>query len=191
MKLAALVLAAGSARRFGGDKLSTSFQGRPLLDHAIAAARAAPVERVIVVCSDRIAIDHWKGEPVVEALRISSTSLSQSLNAGLSAVADADGAFIFLGDMPLIPHDAAGHLAGMLGANFAAVTRHNGRNGHPVLLSRRAVTEIAHLTGDEGAGRRLKQRDDVAHLEVTNDAILLDVDHREDIALLEKRARNR
>ena len=39
---AAIVLAAGSARRFGGRKLLAPFDGRPLLHHALAAARAAP-----------------------------------------------------------------------------------------------------------------------------------------------------
>jgi molybdenum cofactor cytidylyltransferase len=191
VRFAALVLAAGSARRFGSDKLSASFLGCPMLDHAIAAARAAPVERVLVVCGNRGAIGTWEGAPVVDALQISSTALSQSLNAGLAAAGDVDGAFVFLGDMPLIPHDVAGRLAGLLGANFAAVPRHNCRNGHPVLLARRAFAEIARLTDDDGARRLLRQRDDIARLEVTSDAILLDVDQREDMALLARRAHDR
>ncbi|MDR2858012.1 MAG: nucleotidyltransferase family protein [Novosphingobium sp.] len=189
MKLAALVLAAGSARRFGGDKLAASFRGRPLVHHAIAAARAAPVERVVVVCSDCLAIGDWPGGPAVETVRIASTALAQSLRAGMAAVAEAEGAFVFLGDMPLIPHDIAGRLAGRLGANFAAVPRCAGRSGHPVLFSRRAFGAITRLTGDEGAGRLLRRRDDIAFLEVSDDAILLDVDRAADIARLEKHAR--
>lgn len=189
MKLAALVLAAGAARRFGGDKLSANFRERPLVAHAIAVARAAPVERVIVVCSGRLDIGDWTGGPPVEVLRIASTELSQSLKAGLSAVLETDGVFIFLGDMPLIPHDVAGSLAGLLDRNFAVVPRYAGRSGHPVLLSRRSFTEITRLTGDEGAGRLLKHREDVAYLEATDDAILLDVDEVGDIACLENHAR--
>jgi molybdenum cofactor cytidylyltransferase len=186
--LAALVLAAGSARRFGSDKLSAGFQGRPLVHHAIGAARAAPVARVIVVCGDRLDIGHWPGGPRVEPVRIASTALSESLKAGVAAVSDAEGAFIFLGDMPLVPHEVAGRLAALLGAHFAAVPRHEGTNGHPVLLSRRAFAQIGRLTGDEGAGRLLKRRDDIAFLDVSDEAILLDVDRAEDIARLEKRA---
>ena len=44
MTLVALVLAAGSARRFGSDKLSAPFRGLPLVRHAIRAARANPVD---------------------------------------------------------------------------------------------------------------------------------------------------
>jgi molybdenum cofactor cytidylyltransferase len=56
-----------------------------------------------------------------------------------------------------------------------------------VLLSRRAFAEIAHLTGDEGAGRLLKRRSDVAFVDVADDTILLDVDMAEDIVRLEHR----
>jgi len=180
----ALVLAAGSARRFGSDKLSAPFRRLPLVHHAIRAARAAPVDRVIVVCGERLALDDWPGEPRVEAVRIASTALSLSLQAGIAAAAGATGVFIFLGDMPLVPHPVAGKLAEALGEGFAAVPRHAGKNGHPVLLSARAFPEIARLTGDEGAGRLLKQRDDVIFFDVADDGILLDVDRTEDLVRL-------
>lgn len=187
-KLAALVLAAGSARRFGSDKLSAPFRGEPLVHHAIRAARAAPVERVIVVCGDRLDLGDWPGCPAVEPVPIASTALSESLKAGVGAAGAVAGLFVFLGDMPLVPHGVAGSLAAALEGHFAAVPRHAGTRGHPVLLSARALAEVATLTGDEGAGRLLKQRGDVAFVEVSDDAILLDVDHAADLARLETRA---
>ncbi|MEO6092487.1 MAG: nucleotidyltransferase family protein [Novosphingobium sp.] len=191
MRLAAIVLAAGSAGRFGGDKLSVDFLGQPLVWHAIRAARAAPVERVIVVCSPALLLPDWEGEPVVEALRITSDALSTSLKAGIAAVAWADGAFVFLGDMPLVPEGIANKLARQLGANFAAVPRYQGRPGHPVLFARRAFAELALLEGDAGAGRLLKRHVDIAWLEVDDPGILLDVDRAEDLARLRDRAEGR
>ncbi|MFA7602164.1 MAG: NTP transferase domain-containing protein, partial [Novosphingobium sp.] len=70
---------------------------------------------------------------------------------------------------------------------FAALPCHGGRHGHPVLLSRAAFPEVARLTGDEGAGRLLRQRGDVARVDIADDAILLDVDSAEDLARLEAR----
>jgi len=184
MTLAAVVLAAGSARRFGSDKLSARFRGEPLLHHAIRAARAAPVARVIVVGGGE---GDWSGSPPVETVDVVSDALSTSLKAGLASAGDADGVFVFLGDMPLIPHDLAAHLAAAIGDDFAAVPRHGGRNGHPVLLSRRAFAAIAMLNGDEGAGKLLKARDDIAFVDWPSDTIHLDVDRTEDIARLEHR----
>jgi molybdenum cofactor cytidylyltransferase len=185
--LVAVVLAAGAGTRFGGGKLSAPFHGEPLVHHAIRAARAAPVERVIVVCSPDLAIGDWRGAPPVEALRVASDALSVSLKAGIAAAREADGAFIFLGDMPLVPHSIAPPLAAALGECFAAVPREGGKNGHPVLLSRRAFSEIAGLSGDEGAGKLLKARSDIAFVDSGTDAIHLDVDRREDLARLERR----
>lgn len=187
MNFVSIVLAAGSARRFGSDKLSVPFLGEPMVRHAIRAARAAPVGRVIVVCSPGLDIATWEGAPPVTVLRISSNALSESLRAGIIEAADADGAFIFLGDMPLVPHDVAGQLAQVLGESFAAVPRHEGKLGHPVLLSSRAFAAIARLEGDQGAGRLLRSRSDVAGFDVADPAILLDVDRTEDLGRLESR----
>jgi molybdenum cofactor cytidylyltransferase len=187
VSLVALVLAAGAARRFGSDKLSAPFRGEPLIRHAIRAARAAPVARVIIVHGDRTEPGEWPGAPAVDSVRIASGTLSESLKAGVAAAGDAEGAFVFLGDMPLVPPDIAGRLAALLGDAFAAVPRCAGKNGHPVLLSRRAFSEVARLAGDEGAGRLLRQRDDVVFLDVADEAILLDVDRAEDLARLERR----
>ncbi len=187
MRLSAIVLAAGAGTRFGGDKLSAQFRGEPLLAHAIRAARAAPVDSVVVVCAPQLALGDWPGLPPVAALPVASNELSASLKAGIAAVADADGAFVFLGDMPLIPHGLAAELAAALGDNFAAVARFGSACGHPVLLSRRAFAEIAGLTGDEGAGRLLGGRADVAFVASPDKGVLLDVDRAEDIARLERR----
>ena len=185
MRLVSIVLAAGSARRFGSDKLSAPFRGEPLIHHAIRAARAAPVMRVIVVCAAATKVGEWPGEPVVETVRIASSALSVSLQAGIAAAGNAEGALIFLGDMPLVPSHVAGTLAAAIGEHFAAVPQRGGKSGHPVLLSGRAFAEVAHLTGDEGAGRLLKQRSDVAYTDLPNEGILLDVDRAEDIPRLE------
>lgn len=189
MNLVALVLAAGSASRFGSDKLSALLEGEPLLFHAIRAARGAPVSRVIVVARPGLETGIWQGAPPVDVLRIASSALSDSLKAGIAAAQGADGAFVFLGDMPRVPHDEAGRLAGMIGKAYAALPRHQGRPGHPVLLSARAFADMAALSGDEGAGRLLRARDDVVFDECTDSAIHFDVDRPEDLARLANRSR--
>ncbi|MET0586918.1 MAG: nucleotidyltransferase family protein [Novosphingobium sp.] len=182
--LAAIVLAAGAGSRFGGGKLSASFKGEPLISHTIRAALAAPVSRTIVIATTDLDIGDWDG---VEVRRIATTAMSDSLRSGVSAAGDSDGAFVFLGDMPLVPHDAAARLAEALGGNYAAMPRFEGRPGHPVLLSRIAFADIARLEGDQGAGALIRSREDVAFLDWPDDTVLLDVDRANDIKRLESR----
>jgi molybdenum cofactor cytidylyltransferase len=177
----ALVLAAGRATRFGSDKLRAPLDGRPLLHHAIGAARAAPVDRVILVARPGVDAGAWPGLPPVDVLEIDSYALSQTLKAGIAAAHGAAGAFVFLGDMPRIPHAIAASLASAIGPAYAAMPRHGGRPGHPVLLSARAFAAIAALTGDEGAGRLLRPRDDVTFVACADPAIHFDVDRPEDL----------
>ena len=184
----AIVLAAGTGARFGGGKLAARFRGEALLTHAIRAARAAPVESVIVVHAPELLMDAWSGQPDVVALEFQSNGLAQSLKAGVAAAGRVDGVFVFLGDMPLVPHEIAGCLVPLLKDNFAVVPRYAGKPGHPVLLARRAFSEVAGLAGDEGAGRLLRKRSDVAFLDCADDAVLLDVDRIEDLARLEERS---
>jgi molybdenum cofactor cytidylyltransferase len=187
VKLAAIVLAAGAATRFGGDKMSAEFRGEPLLHHAIRAARAAPVGEVLVVTKPGVAIGEWTGGPPVRAVRIESDALSESLKAGIAAAGEAGAAFVFLGDMPLVPHEIGEQLAAKLSGHYAVVPSHDGSPGHPALLSARAFADIARLAGNEGAGRLLKRREDVLFLDWPDDTIHLDIDRAADLERLEAR----
>ena len=181
MNLAAIVLAAGSSTRFGSNKLYAMLEGAPLVHHAIRAARAAPVGNVIVVARDGLDIGDWPGEPEVRRIAIESEALSVSLKVGVATAQGVDGAFVFLGDMPRVPLEVADQLAAMLGDNYAALPRCNGRTGHPVLLSARSFADVATLSGDSGAGGLLKARDDITYLDCDDPGVLLDVDRPEDL----------
>lgn len=184
MTFAAIVLAAGAGTRFGGGKLSAPLDGVPLVHHAIRAARAAPVARVVVVASEALDIGEWPDTPPVERVTLASEALSASLRAGLAAAGQIDGAFVFLGDMPRVPHPVAGQLAAALGDAYAAVPFHDGHAGHPVLLSARSFADVATITGDRGAGQLLKGREDVVRVDCSDPGVLLDVDTRAEIERL-------
>jgi molybdenum cofactor cytidylyltransferase len=183
--LVAIVLAAGRGSRFGGDKLAAKLNGRSLLDHAVAAACAAPVERVLVVTRPGATIsDH----PRVERVETWSEALSDTLRAGLAVASThaAEGAFIFLGDMPLVPPSLAAALAEAIGPSLAAMPVRDGAPGHPVLISRAAFSLVDDLSGDEGLGRVLRNRNDVVSLETSDPGALFDVDTLADLVAAQR-----
>jgi molybdenum cofactor cytidylyltransferase len=193
-RLEALVLAAGAGSRFGGGKLLTPWRGGVLLDGALAAAFVAPVRTVSVVwgadegvkaaahayadkagVSDRLRLIHAPGH---------AAGLSASLIAGIGALpADAEGAFVFLGDMPRVPRTILELLAQALrdGAEAAAPVFENQR-GHPVLFSAALFPQLLQLSGDQGAGGLLRALGEaVARVAAADDGVLYDVDRREDL----------
>jgi molybdenum cofactor cytidylyltransferase len=143
----------------------------------------------VVVAAPDLDIGEWAGTPPVRVERVASSALSQSLAAGIRSAeaAGADAAFVFLGDMPLVPHAVAGRLADALGEAFAAVPTDGGEPGHPVLFARPAFPALAALSGDEGAGKLLRGRDDVVRVAIDDPGIRLDVDVPADLARLKAR----
>ena len=185
MAYAAIVLAAGHARRFGRDKLQAVLDGRPLLDHAIEIAAAAPVDRVVVVTRPGCAP---AATSRIKPIELASDALSDSLKAGLNEVGDADGAFIFLGDMPRVPKEVAGILAEALGSAVAAFPTYREQPGHPVLLASAGFGLVERLQEDEGLGRLLRGRNDVVRIAVPGQGVVSDVDVPSDVAALQQKA---
>lgn len=191
--LHAIVLAAGSGARFGGGKLTAPWKGGVLLDGALAAAFAAPVRTVTVVTGA-------DPEPVAAAARafagadprlriIHAPDHAEGMGASLrTAIASlpadaAAGAFVFLGDMPRVPHAVLPALAEALKTAPAAAPIFNGQRGNPVLLGAQLFPQLLALTGDQGARAVLRDLGPrLALVEAPDDGVLFDVDERGDLA---------
>lgn len=193
--LQAIVLAAGTASRFGSQKLLAPFRGGLLLHGALRAAFAAPVESIVVVTgadAERIgnaALDfasdlgEWRLR-LVHAADF-STGMAASLRAGIASLPEnATGAFVFLGDMPRVPREITGVLAAALrepGASAAAPLC-EGRRGHPVLFSRALFPALSETKGDSGGRELLQSLGEALRLvPVADPGVLFDVDRREDV----------
>ena len=98
--------------------------------------------------------------------------IASSVKAGIAAVpAEADGAVICLGDMPLVDAGLIDRLIDALAPDkgaLIAVPAAEGRRGNPVLWSRRFFDELMTLEGDVGA-RHMIARHAEAVTEVETD----------------------
>jgi xanthine dehydrogenase accessory factor len=193
--LHALVLAAGQGSRWGGAKLLAEWNGVPLLHGALAAAFAAPVERVTVVTgahADAVAGSarvFAEGRADGGRLRLvhaehHAEGLSASLRCGLGSLPpDAGGALLFLGDMPRIPVEILPPLAAAIARGApAAAPVFGGRRGHPVAVSRALFGALMELKGDGGAASVLQRLGaDLVRVEAADDGVLFDVDRPADL----------
>ena len=180
----ALVLAAGSATRFGGRKLLADWQGAPLLHAALAAARAAPVEEVTVVTgadAAEIGACLTAFDPAIPRVHAPdhAQGMAASLRAGVAALPEGTSAvFVFLGDMPRVPRAVLQPLAEAVRAGaLAAAPVFQGRRGNPVILARELFATVATLTGDTGARALLTDLGArLVLVESPDDGVLFDVD---------------
>jgi molybdenum cofactor cytidylyltransferase len=193
-ELEAIVLAAGSGTRFGGGKLTAPWRGGALIDGALEAAFAAPARAVWVVTGADPGVA-WAARNfatrrgVIMRLRIvqardHALGMAASLVAGLAALPpDTGGAFVLLGDMPLVPRDIPFRLAlALAGDALASAPVFEGRRGHPVLFSAALFDALGDLRGDQGARDVLESLgESVALIEAADAGVLYDVDAPADL----------
>ena len=152
----ALVLAAGSASRFGSTKQLAEIDGVPLVRRATdAAARVCGNHVALVVGHDWQAVSDAglaAGGFLVCNDRYAD-GLGSSIAQGVRSLRHvADAVLVMLADQPLVTAD---HLRAIVQAWSGAgdeivATEFDGSNGPPVLFGRDCFDELAKLTADSG-----------------------------------------
>jgi molybdenum cofactor cytidylyltransferase len=188
--VAAVVLAAGGATRFGATKVLAALEGRPLLQHVLDALDAAGIADVVVVLGDTAddvarAID-WRTERRVLNPE-PAAGLSSSLRIGLRALPPHVAlAVVLLGDQPLVrPAVIRAIVDRAAGAARPIVVPRYERDGgrNPVVLRRDAWALADAATGDRGLGPLIASRPELVD-EVAVAGDNPDVDTPEDLRRL-------
>jgi len=146
----AVILAAGESRRFGSPKQVAEVDGRTLLEHVIATARAAGLDPIVAV------VPTWLARPAGgESLRWIANpqpelGMSHSLRLGLEALSDAEAAVILLGDQPRVAAATIAQLLAARGDRPIVAAEADGVLAPPVLIERSHFGLATVLTGDQG-----------------------------------------
>jgi molybdenum cofactor cytidylyltransferase len=145
---AAVILAAGEGRRFGGIKQLHPVAGVPMLERVLAAvARAGIGQRIVVLgahAGEILATVNLYGARAVicEAWRDGPAA---SLHAGLAVMPDdADRALVVLGDGPALDPAAVRRMARAPVASRALAADYGAGRSHPVVVPRALWGEIPH-----------------------------------------------
>lgn len=193
-RAAAVILAAGAGRRFGGRKLLAELNGTPILQYVMNLAAVAELDPVVVVLghdAEALVTRLWWRNEVRLVNPQPDDGISSTVRMGLASLAlsDAVRAVVLLGDQPRL---SATQLDTILAtppndARPIVVPRYNGRPGNPVLLERPAWPLAAELQGDTGMAQLFRDRADLQrYVDVagTNP----DVDTAADLAALDSAA---
>jgi len=188
---AALILAGGAGRRFGGGKLLAPLAGQPVIRRTAEAVATAGFAEMVVVTG----AEHGAIVSALEGLACRTIhaegweeGMAASLRTGIAAVPpDAMGVCVFLGDMPLVPVHLCGELTRLAAdAGYAARPCVGGKPGHPACFTRAAFADLMQIEGDSGANALLRHRKSgVAYCDTNAAGALFDIDSPGDLAAAE------
>jgi len=192
-KLQAVVLAAGSSRRFPTNKLLRPLPDRRcLLDLSVHLASVMTSDVLLVISTDPTLQTHCRTHQYPFTINTQAhTGMASSIAAAVTTTPDADGWAILLADMPCIKPLTLQQLATTWTAHEITLPTYQGQIGHPVIFSRNWYDALCALQGDRGA-RGLLQNNPAAYRLATDDAgVCFDIDTEADwLSYLEQRSTN-
>ena len=189
--VAAIVLAAGSSRRFGpNNKLLAAFRGQPLIRWAVTAFTESRADPVIVVTGP----DRTEIETALAGLPVRTThnpdhleGMGGSIATGVAALPSGiDGVLVSPGDMPGITARLIDDLIKAFqregGDRIIRPALSGGRPGHPVLWPARLLPRLGRISGAEGGKTLLSEvSSDIVHVPLNDEGAALDIDTVEEL----------
>jgi molybdenum cofactor cytidylyltransferase len=187
--IAAIVLAAGFARRMGRQKLLLDLNGKPVVRWSVEAVLPHVDDCVVVTGQDDSAV-----RAALTGLRVRyavnprpEDGQGSSIAVGVGALDPRTSAvLVALGDQPLTPADVVPALlvARQQGGKAIAAPSYRGARGTPVLFSDEIFPELRALAGDSGARAVVMARPERVTVVEFDVAMPADVDTPEDFARL-------
>lgn len=181
-----ILLAAGSASRFGSDKLLHALpHGQPI---AVQAARHLRAELARVVAAVRPGAAQLalrlsdEGIDVIECPN-AEDGMGVSLACAVRAAGEAQGYIVALADMPFVRPSTIAAVRDALAAGAAiAAPYFRARRGHPVGLAARFRPQLEALTGDVGARTILSEHEALlVKVPVGDPGVVRDIDRPSDL----------
>lgn len=184
-EIRAIILAAGSSRRMGTQKLLLPYGKSTILETTISHVLDSDIDMTMVVLGadhDRILqtighlpVQHCMNENHPDGMLSSVICGLRNVSPGCDAVG------IFPGDQPDIPPEIINRIIKIYrqSPQGIIVPVYSSRRGHPLLVDMKYRALIEQLDPDQGLRALLRQHpDDILEIQVDEAGILFDIDDR-------------
>ena len=195
MTIAALILAAGRASRFGSLKQLAPINSKPMLQHCIDSANSALPGAVYTLLGYQSELI----KPNITATKIIehpqwARGIGSSISMGVNYLSsDFDAILIMLGDQPMIKSPYLTKLIDLFNRDQDQIQKHQIQKhqqsvcsryqdnlGVPAIFSRRHFSDLMQLDGDQGA-KQLLINLSPAPKTLTLKGLFKDVDYPQDL----------
>lgn len=188
---AVVILAAGQGSRLGGvaKALLKSRRGLPFLDQIAETARAAGIQRGIVVVGPPFGVEvaahaGTLGLAIVEN-PLPDRGMASSIALGFGALLEleVDEGWLWPVDHPDVQVETLLAIRSAIGTHAAARPVCDGKGGHPPLIRRSLFAELWRCEIEEAGARSVLARADMIDVPVTDRGTIRDVDTLDDLEI--------
>lgn len=184
LQIGCVVMAAGTGRRFGGDKLGTVIDGKSLIRRALEAVPSEEFERVVVVtCHDEVRECAKEFCFTVIDNPHPDWGQSHSIRLGLNELYHCDAVLFQVADQPYLTRESVKSLVTLYRRNPQNIVAlsHRGKRGNPCLFPAAFFPEILSLDGDVGGNLVIHHHKDRLLLREVPERELQDIDTKEQL----------
>lgn len=160
LKIAGLVLAAGSSRRLGQPKQLLPYGSATLLDATLDSVRQFGLYQQLVTLGgaasevvDKVDLD---GFTVVDSLHYTDGCSSSIVTALTLIDPEVDGLLLFLGDQPHVSAAAVNRISKAAATAPVAIVEYGNGRGHPFWFARSMFSHLSDLHGDKAVWKLLE-----------------------------------
>lgn len=188
LRIGCLIMAAGSASRFGQDKLTASLDGKTLICRALDAV-PAELFSVVTVVTQYPQIEQLARQRGFSSVRNTrpEQGLSRTIRLGTEAMADCDGIVYMVADQPLLQKQTLRRMVFLWKEHPQSIVCAccGGVGGNPNLFPSRFFSELTALSGDQGGRAVIRRHEDAClWMEASRDE-LFDCDTPQQLQALE------
>lgn len=190
LRVGCVLMAAGSATRFGENKLTACLAGQSLFSRALCASSAPVFARVCVVSqyAPLLAQARQAGHLAVCNDR-PEDGLSRTIRLGTQALSDCDGILYMVADQPLLRMQTVQLLVNVWQQQPEKIVAaaHHAHRGNPCLFPACFFPELCALSGDRGGSSVIRQHEDRLLLVEVDENELFDCDTPQSLDILREK----
>lgn len=184
-KTIALVMAAGSSRRFGGDKrLARLSNGETILSQTVGNIHKAAIEyKIVIPAEDKALFSALYSDDELILVHNASEGIGRSIAEAVGSIKNTyHYCLICLADMPYVLPQTYQTIAAAIVHYDAVIPNYESKKGNPVAISSALFESFSLLCGDVGGRHILKSSDiNLLKLDVSDPGVLRDIDFLSDL----------
>lgn len=188
MKIACILMAAGTGERFGGNKLMTQLAGKPIIEYILGSLPVKRFSQCIGVSSDFEVLSRIEAHGLTAVRNdLPTRGISRTIMLGIQHLDEPDACMFCVADQPLLQRQTIEDMIdSYLEGTLLSLSSH-GKRGNPVIFPETMLGELSDLQRGEYGTKVIYKHKGLLLLHDIPDATqLLDIDNRRNFTRISK-----